>query len=159
MKRAICVLLAGMMTLSLAACGGKQSKNVDLTAYFDSLVQSQGWDENYMADMPDDMLDTYYPGLRDIETRQFIAKAPMMSAVVNEIVLMECTSPEDAQKAADILNQRVTEQADGGAWYPASIEAWANAMVTVNDSYAALIAAGQNQDAMTDAYLALFAEK
>ena len=156
MKRAICVLLAGMMTLSLAACGGKQSKNVDLTAYFDSLVQSQGWDENYMADMPDDMLDTYYPGLRDIETRQFIAKAPMMSAVVNEIVLMECTSPEDAQKAADILNQRVTEQADGGAWYPASMEAWEDAQVISNDRYVALLASSSHQSEAAELFNAKF---
>lgn len=161
MKRAFSILLAGILTLGLAACGnsggsGGESKNVDLEAFFASAEKQQGWEEGYMADIPDEMLDTYYPGLRDLETKQFLAKAPMMSGVVNEVVLLECTSEDDAQKAADILNQRVTEQADGGAWYPESIEAWSNALVTTNGNYAALLVTSEGQSKLADSYNALF---
>ncbi len=159
MKKLLSFALAALLAVGLTACGNAQdqSADVDLTAYYDAMAEQQGWDDNYLAQMPDDMLDTYYPGLRDIETKQFIARASQMSTVVSEIVLMECGSAEDAQTAADILQQRADEQAEGGAWYPESLEAWKNAQVAVNGNYASLIVSGENQKELTDAYNALFA--
>ena len=158
MKKLLSLALAAMLVLGLAACGSKTTENnqVDLTAYYDSMAEQMKWDDTYMAEMPEDMLDTYYPGLKDIETEQFIARAPMMSATVSEMVLLECTSAEDAEKAAEILQQRADEQADGGAWYPESVEAWKGAQVAVNGNYASLIVSGENQSTLTDAYNALF---
>ena len=51
------------------------------------------------------MLEGSYPGLADVATKQLIAKAPMISAVVNEIVLAECGTEEDAATAASILQE------------------------------------------------------
>lgn len=159
MKKLMMFALAALMLLGLAACGGTNTQEtVDLTAYYDSMAEQLDWGENFLVDMPDDMLDTYYPGLKDMETKQLIAKMPMMSAVVNEIVLLECASPEDAEKAAELLQQRAEEQADGGAWYPESMEAWGNAYVATNGNYAALIVSGQDQQALVDAYNALFSK-
>ncbi len=159
MNKLLSLAVAALLVLGLAACGNSQSQSadVDLTTYYESMADQLDWDDNYMAEMPDDMLDTYYPGLRDIETEQFIARAPMMSAVVNEVVLLECKSPEDAQKAADILQQRADEQADGGAWYPDSVEAWKGAQVAVNGNYASLLVSGDSQATLTESYNALFA--
>lgn len=157
MKKLISLALAALLALGLTACGGSKTQNVDLTAYYNAMAEKQGWNDDAMAEMPDDMLDTYYPGLRDIETRQFIARAPMISVAAEELVLMECGSAEDAQAAGKILQQRMDEQVDGGAWYPGTIEAWKNAQVSVNGNYAALIVSGENQKELTDAYNALFA--
>ena len=160
MKRLIALAAAVLLTLSLAACGGSaagESGQVDLAAYYDSVAEKLGWDDNYMEDMPEEMLDTYYPGLRELGTKQFIARAPAMSAVVNEMVLLECDTPEDAQAASRILQARKDEQASGGAWYPESIEEWKEAQVSVNGNYAALLAAGPDQQTVTDMYNALFA--
>ena len=44
--------------------------------------------------------------------------------MVNEIVLAECGTEEDAATAASILQDRVDAQAEGGAWYPESMETW-----------------------------------
>ena len=157
MKKLVSLALAVLMIAALAACGSKGgSKDVDLTAYYDSMAEQLNWDENYMAEMPQELLDTYYPGLGDIETKQFIARAPMMSAVASEMVLMECNTPEDAQKASEILQKRLDEQADGGAWYPETIESWKKGQVVVNEKYAALIVSGESQKTLTDAYNALF---
>ena len=91
------------------------------------------------------MLEGSYPGLADVATKQLIAKAPMISAVVNEIVLAECGTEEDAATAASILQDRVDAQAEGGAWYPESMETWSNAQVV------------QNQEEIAEQFNALFA--
>ena len=104
-----------------------------------------------------DMLEGSYPGLADVATKQLIAKAPMISAVVNEIVLAECGTEEDAATAASILQDRVDAQAEGGAWYPESMETWSNAQVVQNGTYGAMIATADHQEEIAEQFNALFA--
>lgn len=85
---------------------------MDLTAFYNTLAEEYGWAEDaassgeediMMMNLEGDMLEGSYPGLADVATKQLIAKAPMISAVVNEIVLAECGTEEDAATAASIL--------------------------------------------------------
>ena len=160
MKRIITILMTCVLMVGLlAGCGGKKETvpGVDLTACFDQMRQDAGFDEFYMTDLEGEMLDSYYPGLSEIPTKQFLAKAPMMSGVVNEVVLMQCENEDDAAKAVTILQQRITDQAEGGAWYPESMEAWGRGQVIQNGTYVAMIASAQFQSAWADAFNALFA--
>ena len=144
-----------LLTLALA-CGGETAPqdDVDLTAFYNTLAEEYGWVEDAASSGPDDvlmsniegdLLESYYPGLADVATEQLIAKAPMISAVVNEIVLAQCGSEEDAATAASILQDRVDAQAEGGAWYPESMETWSNAQVIQEGAYVAMVACAQNQ--------------
>ena len=110
-----------------------------------------------MMNLEGDMLEGSYPGLADVATKQLIAKAPMISAVVNEIVLAECGTEEDAATAASILQDRVDAQAEGGAWYPESMETWSNAHVVQNGTYVAMIATADHQEEIAEQFNALFA--
>ena len=110
-----------------------------------------------MMNLEGDMLESSYPGLADVATKQLIAKAPMISAVVNEIVLAECGTEEDAATAASILQDRVDAQAEGGAWYPESMETWSNAQVVQNGTYVAMIATADHQEEIAEQFNALFA--
>lgn len=157
MKKLLFPVLAALVLMGLTACGETGDKHPDLTAYYNSMAETLGWSNESMAETPDDVLDIYYPGLRDIETKQFIARSVMISATAEELVLMECNSPEDVQAAKAILQQRMDDQVDGGAWYPSTIQTWENAQVSVNGNYAALIVSGENQEELTEAYNALFA--
>ncbi len=160
MKRMLTLTMTLLLAMSLlTACGdsGKKEPEVDLTAYFDQMIKDAGLDENYMADLEGEMLESYYPGISDIATKQFLAKAPMMSGVVNEMVLMQCESEEDAGKAAAILQERIDTQAEGGAWYPESMEAWSNGQVIQHGTYVAMIASAQFQETWADGFNALFA--
>ena len=160
MKRIITILMTCVLMVGLlAGCGGKKETvpDVDLTACFDQMRQDAGFDEFYMTDLEGEMLDSYYPGLSEIPTKQFLAKAPMMSGVVNEVVLMQCENEDDAAKAVTILQQRITDQAEGGAWYPESMEAWSRGQVIQNGTYVAMIASAQFQSDWADAFNALFA--
>ena len=161
MKKLFTLILAAMMMATLlAGCGSKkeEAKNVDLNAFYDSLATEYGWDDNSMMNLPDDpeLLEMYYPGLSEITTPQLIAKAPMMSAVVNEFVFLQCENEEDAAKAAEILQSRITMQAEGGAWYPESMEAWGKGVVDQQGTYVAMIASSEYQDAIVSGWQALF---
>ena len=160
MKRIVTILMTCVLMVGLlAGCGGKKETvpDVDLTACFDQMRQDAGFDEFYMTDLEGEMLDSYYPGLSEIPTKQFLAKAPMMSGVVNEVVLMQCENEDDAAKAVTILQQRITDQAEGGAWYPESMEAWSKAQVIQHGAYVAMFASASYQQEMVDDFEALFA--
>ena len=159
MKKTMVLLLAGLM-LMLSACGGNSKQpetvHVDLQAYWDTLQETYKWNEGYMVDIEGEMLEAYYPGLGDIAAKQFIAKMPMMSSVVNEMVFMECETEDDAALAAALLQDRITTQAEGGAWYPESMEAWGRGIVIQQGTYVAMIASAEHQDEIAESFTALF---
>ena len=162
MKKFLTLALSALLTMGLlTACGGKTTdKTVDLTAFYNTWAEdaaSSGEEDIMMMNLEGDMLEGSYPGLADVATKQLIAKAPMISAVVNEIVLAECGTEEDAATAASILQDRVDAQAEGGAWYPESMETWSNAQVVQNGTYVAMIATADHQEEIAEQFNALFA--
>ena len=157
MKKMIALALAAFMMASLAACGSKkkETKEVDLTSFYDTLAAEYDW-ADYLADTEGEMLEMYYPGLGEITTKQMIAKAPRMSSVVNEMVFLQCETEDDAAKAAEILQQRIDAQTEGGAWYPESMEAWGRGVVDQQGTYVAMIASAEHQDAIVERWKAQF---
>lgn len=153
-----CALL--LMLSLLSACGGKEESagmvNVDLGEFYAQVEQNYEWNNGYMADIEGELLDSYYPGLTDIAAKQLIAKAPMMSSVVNELVFMECENVDDASAAAAILQDRVKMQAEGGAWYPESMEAWSKAIVIQQGPYVCMVASAEHQDEISQGFNDLF---
>jgi len=149
------LLLAGVLT----GCGGPSTakeQEVDLSAFWAAEVEKYQWNDDRFADLDEEMLESYYQGLKDIETSQLITKVPMMSSVVQEMVFAEAATEEDAGKLAEILQKRVDDQASGGAWYPESMEAWKKAEVVTQGRYVALVASAENQDEIVDDFNALF---
>lgn len=158
MKKMMVLLLAGIL-LSLSACGGSKQpveKSVDLQAYWDSLQETYEWTDNYLVDIEGEMLESYYPGISEITTKQFIAKMPMMSSVVNELVFMQCATEDEAELAAAILQDRINTQAEGGAWYPESMEAWSRGIVIRQGTYVGMIASAEHQKEIAESFNALF---
>lgn len=145
------------VVLLLSGCGAKEETTVDLTAFFDRLDQSYAWGETYFMEQDEESLDSLYPGLKDLPAKQLVVKVPRMSAAVNEYVFAEFETEEDAEAAGEILRQRVQTQAQGGAWYPESMAAWEQAKVLVRGRYVAMIAGGENQEALEKAWEDQFA--
>ena len=127
---------------------------VDLTEFFDSL--SETYDLSSTSDLDDTLIDSYLPGLKDISLVQSVLKAPMISAIVSEILLVECENSEDVATVEEIFQTRMQSQIDGGAWYPASIEVWEGAQIVTEGNYVALFA-HENAAAMAEEFQALFA--
>ena len=108
--------LAVLLTVGLlAACGSQtaqEEKDVDLTAFYTELAGKYSWvedaassgsDDLLMTSIEGEMLESYYPGLSDLATVQLVAKMPMMSSLVNEVVFAQCGSEEDAEAADEVF--------------------------------------------------------
>ena len=165
-KRMILLAVTAALLLLTAACGGDtgntdspDTSDVALNSFYAGLEQEYGWTEDAANSGPDDllmtniegdMLESYYPGLSELTTKQLVAKMPMMSSLVNELVFLQCETEEDAAKAAEILQARISYQVGdennpGGAWYPESIAAWEKAQVIQEGTYVALVASAEHQ--------------
>jgi len=160
MKRWMTLALAAVMLL-LTACGSKEETvEVDLEAFYGTLEEQYGWSQS-MVSIEGEMLDAYYPGLKEIPAVQLVAKMPMMSSVVNELAFLRCETEEAAEQAAELLQDRIDYQVGdennpGGAWYPESIAAWEEAEVIQEGVYVAMIASAEYQDAIEESFEALF---
>ena len=159
MKKLLAVALTLALALGLVACGGQEEAEApDLQTYYDDFMASLG-EENapMMMDITDDMIESVYPGLGSYELKQGVFKTAAISAVAFEMALVETETEEDAQAVEKIFEARVDSQIQGGAMYPATIEAWENASVLMDGNVVALIVAGEDQTAAVDAFNALFA--
>ena len=151
MKKWICMLLAAMMVLSLAACGGNQNPQQENgTQQGDTQQNEQTVDlkqaaEDAIATLGDEMplfpvedaaeLEGLYPGLAAVETRQIVAYQPPVSGFGCELVMVEVASVADVETVRGILQQRVDSMANDTT-YPENTPAWKNnSAVTVNGNY------------------------
>ncbi|WP_409968636.1 DUF4358 domain-containing protein [Bengtsoniella intestinalis] len=162
MKKYVTLALAVLMAFTtLTGCGASSdtaaTPSVTLQEFYDGLAEEYGWDDMTMAVIDPDIQATFYPGIENVDTVEVIARAPMMSAVVSELVLAECTDEEAATALVAILEERMSTQALGGAWYPSSMEAWGNAHVMQQGNYVALIASEEHQAEIVAKWDALFA--
>lgn len=107
------------------------------------------------------MLDSNYPGLSDISTKQCEVYMAAMSAVVGEIALVEVEDSEDVKAVEGIFQARIAYQVGdetnpGGAWYPASIEGWEkDSCIASNGNYIMLAVGDHAAEAVAD-FNALF---
>lgn len=156
-KRAVLVLAA--LLLLAAGCGGQrdggeaETAEVSLTDLWAGMETACGWEEGCMTGLEGELLEEYYPGLSEVPAKQLIVRVPAMSSDVNEIVLFQGETEEDAENAAAILQARIDAQVEGGAWYPETQAAWEKAQVLrQGGTYAALIASGEFQESLEEQF-------
>lgn len=158
MKKKAVWVLAALLLLASGCGGGKENDgsaekaDVSLNGLYAGMAKTCGWEEGYMTAIEGELLEEYYPGLGEISTRQLVAQVPAMSSDVNEIVLFQGETEEDAESATEILQARIDSQVDGGAWYPESLESWKSARVLREGTYAALIASGAHQGELEELF-------
>ena len=146
MKKLTALLLALAMVLALAACSNKTAQEApDLNTVYEDYIASLE-EVPMMMDVTDDVVETFYPGLSAIDLQQSVLVTAAISAVAYEIAMVECADSADVETVRDIFQARIDSQVDGGAMYPATVEAWENADILTSGNVVALIVAGQDQD-------------
>ena len=160
MKKVLSFFLVLALALGMTACGsggGNDTAEIpDLQAYYDDLMTSLGDNAPMMMEVTDDLVESMYPGLSDYTLNQKVLQTAAISAVAFEMALVEVADEADVEAVKGIFQSRIDSQVEGGAMYPATIEAWQNAEVIVNGNVVALIAAGESQTEAVDAFNALF---
>lgn len=139
--------------------------DVDLTAFYNTLREGNTWPE--LMDLTTDagmkeLLDSYYPGLSEISTKQRGVYIAAISAAVGEIALVEVENAEDVQAVEDIFQARIDYQVGddanpGGAWYPETIEGWKTKSQIVSRGNYVMLAVGDAAEAAVEEFEALFA--
>lgn len=125
----------------------------DLAAFYNTIIAT--YDFAGMMEMDSVALDNFYPGLTAISAKQLVAQMAMITSSANEIVLIECENDSDIDTVRAIFEARKQAQADGGAWYPATIEQWNNAQICVSGNYLMLVCHENSADIAASFY-ALF---
>jgi predicted small lipoprotein YifL len=174
-KRILALLLVAAMSFSvLAACGSKNDEtptpdntpeasapvesekpafSADLAEFYNKIMNAAE-EGPFMMDVAAEaeMLEMTFPGLANIETKQLVAAAPMMSAVAVEFVFVEVANASDVEAVKTILQTRIVNQVAGGAWYPETIEQWEkHSEIVVIDNYVCLFVCAE-KDGMIDAF-------
>lgn len=155
MKRLTALLLILCAALALTGCGSKSDDafTTDLAAFYDGLVTD---DFPMMMELPEDMIEGFYPGLTEIERTQTVLYAPAISAVACEIAMVEVADAADVDAVKDIFQARIDAQVAGGAWYPETIEQWENnAQIVVRGNCVCLFVVPEELGSPADAFNAL----
>ena len=72
-----------------------------------------------------DYINEFYPGIADIELKQFYAGVAPVTNAPFEIILVEVANEADVQTVLDIFQARVDRES-GDSTYPENAEAWMN---------------------------------
>ncbi len=165
MKKLTALLFALTLVLSLAACGGKNdappaSKDADLSAFYETLVSEGEWPS--MSLLEGEMLDNFYPGLSGVATKQSAVYMADITSVACEIALVEVENADDVKTVEDIFQARIDYQvgdgnSPGGAFYPATTEAWQNNSRIVSNGNYVMLAVCDDADGAVEKFNALFA--
>ena len=159
MKKLCCIVLTALLVLSLAACGKatpqEDSKSVDLKQAAEDAIASLG-DEVVLFPVEDTAeIESLYPGLTAVETKQLVAYQPPVSGYGCELVMVEVANSADTETVRSILQQRVDNAANDST-YPENAPAWKNnAAVTVNGNDVVMGVLPEGM-ALPDAFKAVF---
>lgn len=128
---------------------------VSLSNFYSSVAASHGM-QSGMEKIAGEFLSNFYPGLSSITLSQSEMYISMITASSVEIALVEVANASDVNTVKGIFQNRIKTQADGGAWYPEALEAWANqSSVVVNGNFVMMVVHPQYQT-IVNSFNALF---
>lgn len=149
MKRIIALCAAAVLCLSLlSACGGKpaEEKQVDLAAFAQTLKEQHEFSDFVERLDPSDadfgavMLDTAFPGLKEMDLEQLEIYLSMVSFNTGEFALAQAKSADDAAKVKAAFESRIATMTEEGLQYPETVELWSkSAKVAEHGNYVMLI--------------------
>ena len=103
-----------------------------------------------------DLLENLYPGLEGVETEQRLVYLNMMSMNNGKFALIQVSDSKDVDAVKSILQKRIDDMANGGAWYPEPTRRWSEcSTVVTNGNYVMMVVSEQYADIVSE-FNALF---
>lgn len=98
----------------------------DLQSVYDKIMAQQPAENDIIMfpESSEDLINGYYPGLSDIEFKDFLLFMPPVTGNACEILLVEAADSAGADKTEQIMQARV-DQAASDTVYPDVAEVWA----------------------------------
>ena len=98
----------------------------------------------------DEELDSFYPGLNDIEFKQKVAYMAPVTGAAFEVIMVEVANPDDVDKVQGIFEARIKEGAEGDYCDPTQNGYWLNeAKVHVLGNYVGMIVLAKDVTGIT----------
>ncbi len=163
-RRILAALLAGVMVLSLAACGGGKNDApaapVDLQSFYDATTGKHEF--AFMMEADADTLDFFFAGLSDLTLAQQVVYLCGMNPSPNgDFALIQVSDSKDMDTVKSILQARIDYMVGdgngpGGAFYPMEATMWEeSARIADNGDYVMLIV-HESCDEIVEEFDALF---
>ena len=130
------------------------AESVDLKAFYDATIAAHTFQT--LQEFTGDVLETYYPGMGDIDTKQCLVMGTMMSMNNGEFCLVEVTNSADVDTVKGIFQSRIDYMVEGGAWYPGPTELWTNSSRVVSNGNYVMMVVHEDCDTIVDEFNALF---
>ena len=127
--------------------------SVDLNAFYQDMISQ--YEFQSLQQFSADLVDAYYAGLNDVDTKQCLVMGTMMSMNNGEFCLVEVTDSKDVDTVKEIFQSRVDYMAETGAWYPGPTELWTNSSRVVSDGNYVMMVVHESCDAIVEAFQAL----
>lgn len=169
MKKALCAVLAAVLTLSLlSACAGEtQQEPVDLSAFAQTLRETYEFAQHLSAMDPDaeefakQSIEQYLPGLLNMDLEQRVICMSMMRLNNGEFSLVQTKNAQDAETVKELFQNRVDYmvgdgESPGGAWYPGPTELWRNSSRVVSHGNYVMMVVAEECGQIVDEFNALF---
>ena len=130
MKKTGVLGLMILLLMSLCGCGEEPVKGPEpgtpLDSFYQAVLEAQPEEAEELILFEEnnpDLIDSFYPGLDEVELSQQVFYMPPIVTHPCEIVLVEVKNSEDVQAVADIFQARIDLGADNKA-YPESAAGW-----------------------------------
>lgn len=128
---------------------------VDLSAFYTAVSSAHEF-PSFMALAGQQVMEAYYPGLSGISTQQCLVYANQMGMNMGELVLVQVSDSADVDAVKEILQTRIDNMVNGGAWYPEPTRVWSeNSRIVSNGSYVMMVV-NEECDAIVEEFNALF---
>ena len=129
--------------------------SVDLAAFAETLLADYEF-SGFLTLAEGELAEGFYPGLTAVETNQSLVYICQMSMNTGELVLVEVKDSADVDAVKAILQARIDNMINGGAWYPEPTEIWTNSSRVVSNGNYVMMVVNPACDDIVAAFDALF---
>lgn len=149
MKKFLLVTLCGVLGLSLTGCSSSKEVELDVNEVYDEILSDYAKDEVAMTqELDEEMLKNLYQ-LDDTLIEQYVATVPMMSANIDETIIVEAKEGKVEEVEDKILARQ--QQLLNSAFYPELVSLVEEYSISIQGNYI-IFAVGNNAPAFVDAF-------
>ena len=130
MKKILCKVVALLMIVTLVGCNSTKNNGTEpgiaLNTFYQAVLEAQSEEAEELILFEESnpaLIESFYPGLENIELNQKAFYMPPIATHPCEIVMVEVKKSEDVQAVIDIFQARIDMGADNVS-YPESAAGW-----------------------------------